>query len=208
MKTLLLDCDQTLYSNLEFISAIRERMVLYMVKVLGRPVEEMVDLRKRYLKAYGTTLSGLMRHQDIDPYDYMNFVHDVDAALFLKQDVKLREMLLSLGVHVYVLSNAPINHIKKVLALLGILDIPERIFSIEDFDFHGKPNRSCFEKVCAELGVQPEECWLVDDDDQNLEGAAQFGMHTCLVGSQEDGCFDLKIDNIHQLEKHISKIRE
>ena len=183
-------------------------MVLYMVKVLGRPVEEMVELRKKYLKAYGTTLSGLMRHQDIDPYEYMNFVHDVDARLYLKQDMKLREMLLALGMHVHILSNAPIAHIRKVLGLIGISDIPERIFSIEDFDFHGKPNRSCFEKVCVELGVQPGECWLVDDDDQNLEGAAQFGMHTCLVGSQEDGNFDLKIDNIHQLEDYISKIRE
>lgn len=208
MKTLLLDCDQTLYCNPEFLSAIRERMVLYMVKVLGKPVEEMMELRKKYLKAYGTTLSGLMRHQSIDPYDYMDFVHDVDAKLFLKQDEKLRKMLLSLGVHVYILSNAPINHIRKVLGLLGISDVPERIFSIEDFDFHGKPNRSCFEKVCTELGVEPQDCWLVDDDEQNLEGAAQFGMHTCLVGNQEDGSFDLRIDTIHQLEEHISKIRE
>lgn len=208
MKTLLLDCDQTLYQNLEFISAIRERMVLYMVKVLGQPVEQMVELRKRYLKAYGTTLSGLMLHQNIDPYDYMNFVHEVDANLYLKRDDKLREMLLSLDIDIYILSNAPINHIMKVLTLLGISDIPKRIFSIEDFNFQGKPNQSCFEMVCQTLGVKPQDCWLIDDDDQNLEGAAQYGIHTCYVGSNPDGCFELCINNIHQLINHISKIRE
>lgn len=208
MKILLLDCDQTLYQNPEFISAIRERMVLYMVKVLGKPLDEMVELRKKYLKAYGTTLSGLMLHQNINPYEYMDFVHEVDANLYLKRDDNLREMLLSLDIQVYILSNAPLNHIRKVLALLGISDVPKRVFSIEDFNFQGKPSQSCFEQVCRELNAKPEDCWLVDDDDQNLEGAAKYGIHTCLVGNNPDDSFELNISDIHQLKDHISRFRE
>jgi putative hydrolase of the HAD superfamily len=202
MKIIFLDCDQTLYRNNELMTAIRERMVQYMVKVLGKPVEEMVELRKSYLKSYGTTLAGLMRHQKIDPYDYMRFVHEVDVTGYINEDKKLRQTLLSLGVPIYILSNAPRDHVEKVLGILGISDIPIKIFTIEDFDFEGKPNRRCFEKVCSELGTTADSCWLVDDDAQNLEGAREFGMKTCLIDGQDgDGC-DLEISTIYELANY------
>ena len=202
MKILLLDCDQTLYRSHELMTQIRERMVLYMVRVLGKPVGEMAELRKKYLKAYGTTLAGLMRHQQIDPYEYMKFVHDVDISDYLKNDQRLHQTLTALGVPVNILSNAPLDHIKNVLSKLGISDIPEKIYSIEDFNFEGKPNFCCFQKVCSDFRVEPSQCWLVDDDPQNLEGARDFGMHTCLVDEKPDESFDLTIPDIYELSNH------
>jgi putative hydrolase of the HAD superfamily len=202
MKILLLDCDQTLYQNAGLMSAIRERMVLYMVKVLGKPVEEMAELRKKYLKAYGTTLAGLMRHQQIDPYQYMKFVHHIDISDYLKTDPRLRKTLTTLGIPINILSNAPRDHIGNVLSKLGIGDVPEKIYSIEDFNFEGKPNFCCFQKVCNDFRVEAAECLLVDDDPQNLEGARDFGMHTCLVDEKPDGKFDLSIPDIYELSNH------
>ncbi len=202
MINIFLDCDQTLYQNMDLMQAIRDRMVHYMVKILGKPLEEMVELRKAYLRAYGTTLAGLMRHQGIDPYDYMRFVHEVDASGYIERDDALRRLLLSLGLPIHILSNAPKDHVEKVLRLVGLEGIFGSIYTIEAFNFEGKPNRSCFEKVCRDLGLEPSECWLIDDDPQNLEGAKDFGFKTCLVGDGEDGIFDLRVSNIKEIEKY------
>lgn len=206
MKTVFLDCDQTLYQNPELIGAIRERMVLYMVEKLGRPLEEMTQLRQQYLRAYGTTLAGLMKHQNIDPYEYMEFVHRVDTCDYLKRDDTLRELLTNLGVKVNILSNAPRDHVMKVLSMLGLEGIFDRIFTIEDFNFLGKPNRRCFEKVCTEMSLEPSDCWLFDDDPQNLEGARDFGFKTCLVGQEPCDGFDLHISELKEISRYIKKI--
>lgn len=49
-----------------------------------------------------------------------------------------------------------------------------------------KPHRDIFEKALQTDGMQAGECVFLDDSSRNLETAAELGMHTVLVRSNED----------------------
>ena len=49
-----------------------------------------------------------------------------------------------------------------------------------------KPERAAFEKVCAEMGVQPQEVLFFDDTRENVEGARVAGLQAVLVASPAD----------------------
>lgn len=49
-----------------------------------------------------------------------------------------------------------------------------------------KPHRDIFEKALQTDGMQADECVFLDDSARNLETAAQLGMHTILVESNQD----------------------
>ena len=54
------------------------------------------ELQKRYFVEIVTTLRGLMVEQKIDPKHYLDYVHDITVADFIKPDVRLREVLASI----------------------------------------------------------------------------------------------------------------
>ena len=53
------------------------------------------EIQKKYFYEYGTTLSGLMKHDNIDPQEFLEFVHDIDIS-WLPKDEILREELIKL----------------------------------------------------------------------------------------------------------------
>ena len=55
-----------------------------------------------------------------------------------------------------------------------------------------KPHPSIFEQVCQKLGVEPAEAVMVDDGEQNCEGARAVGMQAILYVSMEQLRRDLE----------------
>jgi len=75
----IFDLDNTLYprhSNL--FAQIDDKIRAYVRDLLKVSPEDAQDIQKNYYKTYGTTLAGLMREHDIDPDDFLEFVHDID----------------------------------------------------------------------------------------------------------------------------------
>lgn len=203
---LFLDCDQTLYRNNELVGEIRSRMVLFMTKVFpGKSFEEVTSIRAFYLKKYGTTLAGLMTHENIDPHDFLDFVHEVDQSKYLKSDIRLLEMLKSLEMPIYIASNAPRSHVLRVLDILGVSSVPKGIFGIEDFAFDGKPSPNSYKTMLDAANATPGESLIVDDYAINVKGAVQAGMKALVVGDEDEG-FKPKIDDIYQLADFINSI--
>jgi len=191
----ILDCDNTLYRCDDLFSHIGDKIVEFMQVRLAYPVEKIHDVRRQYWREYGTTLSGLIKHSNVNPKEYLEFIHDVCLSDFIEHDPNLRPLLLSLNSKIIIMSNAPRKHVLEVLSILGISDIPEKIFGIEDFSYEGKPFISSYNHVFEKTGLSAEETIMFDDAPQNLVGAKQAGMKTCLVGESSSGYSTLNVES-------------
>ena len=77
--TWLFDLDNTLYSeNCGIFQQIDVKMKSFISEKLKITKQEAFKLQKLFYKKYGTTLFGLMQNYDIDPEEFLTFVHDIN----------------------------------------------------------------------------------------------------------------------------------
>lgn len=190
MDIILFDLDNTLYPpERQLFSLIDVRINRYMCEVVGIPTSEVDGLRRRYWAEYGVTLQGLIRHFDIDPEDYLTYVHDVDIPSRLAPVPELREMLAGLPHRRIVFTNGSICHANRVLSALGITDLFEQVFDIRIAGYQPKPFPEPYRAVLDALGAQAGHCVMVEDARENLQTAKNLGMATVLVGPGETPAF-------------------
>ncbi len=176
---------------------------------LGIPADQVGGLRDRYFRAYGTTLSGLMRHYAADPFDYLDFVHKVPIEDMLDPDPALAEMLGSLPQKRVVFTNAAQAHAERVLNRLGIAHVIHEIIDIVRLDFVNKPLPESFYKALELCGeTEPERTLVADDSTRNLETARSLGMTTVLVGRDDrDGFADYRVASISELAAAVPGLK-
>ena len=93
-------------------------MSVFIAKKLNVDVVQAKKIQKKYFYEYGTTLAGLMKNEGIDPYSFLEFVHDIDIS-WLPKDIKLKEELMKLKEKKYIFSNGSHAHINNVTKQLG-----------------------------------------------------------------------------------------
>lgn len=186
IEVVLFDLDDTLYPRTAGIMGqIRVLILRYMEERLGLPAEEANALRREYLKAYGTTMRGLQVHHEIDPEDYLDFVHDMPLGEYIAHNPTLGEALAAIPQRKVIFTNASRGHAERVLEVLGIRHHFDRIIDVGDMDYQSKPEPSSYKRICDMLGRRPETCLLVEDIVRNLLPAKELGMTTVLVGEEE-----------------------
>ncbi len=75
------DLDNTLYDPaIDLFAEIDARMADYVARLLKINLGEAKRLQKLYYVDHGTTLAGLMRLHDVDPHDYLEYVHDIELS--------------------------------------------------------------------------------------------------------------------------------
>ena len=210
LKTLFIDLDDTLYpSNSGVWPAISERIDLYLINRLAIGPQKAQDLRRRYRRSFGTTLAGLMADHEIDPADYLQFVHDVPIERYVKADPALAYGLAGLPHAKWVFTNASRRHAQRVLAALGLAGTFQGVIAIEDLDYRNKPDLVAYRRALKLAGaVSSAGCLLADDRWQNLKPARQLGMHTVLVGhrSPDQEGVDHWIDQIGLLPSVVQDL--
>ncbi len=185
MKAVLFDLDNTLYSpRCDLFSLIDVRINRYMEEFAGIAIAEVDGLRRRYWRDYGATLLGLIRHHEVDPEDYLDYVHDVDVASRLTPDPGLRAVLKDSVIPSYVFTNGSRCHADRVLGVLGIEDLFVDVFDIRIARYQPKPNPDPYQQVLGRLALQGKDCVMVEDQLQNLKTAKIFGMTTVLVAPE------------------------
>jgi putative hydrolase of the HAD superfamily len=184
MDFILFDLDNTLYqAEHELFTLVDQRIISYMVEVVGIPREDAVDLRRSYWQRYGLTMRGLMRHHGIDPEDYLAYIHDVDFAGRLRPDPELRRALQALPLRRVIFTNSSFDHSERVLNALGLRDTFEEIFDIRVAGYLPKPYPEPYRAVLSRIGTPAERCIMVEDSADNLRTAKELGMGTILVGN-------------------------
>jgi len=186
VKFMLFDLDNTLYPRESgLFSRVDQRINDYLEKVVKLPSSRVNVIRQEYLRAYGTTLSGLMEHHGVDPLDYLDFVHDVPVEDCIVVDSRLPAMLAALPGKKYIFSNASRRHCDKVLEHLRIADVFADIYDIIRMDFRPKPEPGVYQQIIAEIGEPAAAGIMIDDLAANLLPAREMGMRTVLIGDAE-----------------------
>lgn len=209
VEVIFLDLDGTLYPHENGMwDEIANRMETYMNQVLGIPRQLIPNLRKTYFEKYGTTLRGLQINYEIDPEEYLAYVHDIPVSDFIQPDIKLRKILRELHQPKWILTNSDKNHSKRVLSALGIEDLFRDILGVTDMNFHSKPDSYVFNRALEFAGnPSPNKCLFVDDIPKNLAPAKEMGFITILVGNRQDNLnTHFSIASIHDLKKAMNNL--
>jgi putative hydrolase of the HAD superfamily len=186
LKYILFDLDETLYpSRSGLMAAISGLMSRYMEERLGMPPTEVPALREHYYRTYGTTLRGLQIHHDIDPEDYLDYVHNVPLEDYIGPNSELDRVLAEIETGKVVFTNASAEHARRVLAILGIERHFNCIIGVRALGYISKPDPEAYRRALEMLGTAGDECLIVDDRARNLSPAKELGMITVLVSNEE-----------------------
>ena len=78
------------------------------------------------------------------------------------------------GVPVGLATNATTD-LDEDLAALGVADAFDVVVNSSTIGLH-KPSKEFFQAACAAIGLPPERCLFVDDQDRNVRGARAAGL--------------------------------
>ncbi|MBG0770594.1 MAG: pyrimidine 5'-nucleotidase [Anaerolineaceae bacterium] len=182
-KAILFDLDDTLYpQNSHLMDNLLLRIHRFMEDELHFSSEEIPELRHRLYQTYGTTLRGLQSEFQVDMDTYLDYLNDVPLEDYLHQDLALGELLSSLDMPKYVLTNSDRTHAQKVLELLDITEYFLKIIDIYYLAPYCKPQSEAYQIALDLISEPPEDCLFIDDSPANLAMAQQLGMTTISVG--------------------------
>jgi len=185
IKYWIFDLDNTLYSGQTKVFAeVSKNMSAYISKKLDIDLLEAKELQKKYFYENGTTLSGLMKYDKIDPHEFLEFVHNIDIS-WLPKDLLLRQELIKIKEKKYIFTNGSHSHVKNVTKQLGIEDLFDDAFAITDANFIPKPNIESYKKMIKKFDLDPKKSILIEDIAHNLEQAKNLGMKTCWLENNE-----------------------
>jgi len=202
LETIFFDLDSTLYPESNGLwEAIRKRIDQFMLERMSFPPEEIPALRQKFFVEHGTTLRGLQFYHQVNPSEYLNFVHDLPLDDYLKPDIKLRNMLLSIPHRRWLFTNSDKDHANRVMSKLGIEDCFDGMIDVWKMDPHCKPKKEAYYLALDLTGISnPKVCALLDDSPNNLAPAKQMGFFTVLVGKNgSHPIADRNVEVIHDL---------
>ncbi|KAL4961923.1 putative pyrimidine 5'-nucleotidase [Aspergillus stella-maris] len=176
------DIDNCLYSRKSNIHDEMQKLIHeFFVRHLSLSSEDAHMLHMKYYKEYGLAIEGLTRHHKIDPLEFNRLVDDaLPLDDILKPDLKLRKLLENIDtskVKLWLLTNAYVNHGKRVVKLLQVDDLFEGITYCDYAKppLVCKPSQEMYDKAEAEAEVMNKEIYFVDDSGLNCKHAAARG---------------------------------
>ena len=181
IKNWIFDLDNTLYSpEEEIFSQIDERMTKFITDKFKINNEEAFNIQKKYFIEYGTTLSGLMKKNNIDTDEFLEFVHDIDLDI-LKPDKKLNKIISNLPGKKFIFTNGSKKHAQNVLKKLQMNAIFDDIYDIKDSNFIPKPNMEAYTTFINKMGIDVNKSIMFEDIARNLQPAKELGIISVLI---------------------------
>ncbi|MBP1716220.1 MAG: pyrimidine 5-nucleotidase, partial [Deltaproteobacteria bacterium] len=155
--------DNTLYpKSLGIFDLVIERIRNYLEVRLGYEKERARELRQESLRKYGSTLRGLMIHQNVDPADYLEYVHDVGVEERLTPNPDLAQLLKSIPCDRAIFTSGHRPHALKVLRCLGVEEfyLRHRLHPLHPQAQPGELYRQILECV----GLEGTASWISKSD--------------------------------------------
>lgn len=182
----IFDLDDTLHNASAHIFPVMNRaMTQYIMHHLSLDEPQAQQLRQHYWRIYGATLKGLMRHHGTNPHHFLEETHLLENLPNMVLETKrLRHLLQRLKGRKLVFTNAPRSYAIRVLALLGIADLFELIFSVESTKFHTKPSIRGFQMLLKTIQAKASDCIMLEDSLPALMTAKRLGMKTIWVSKK------------------------
>jgi HAD superfamily hydrolase (TIGR01509 family) len=106
------------------------------------------------------------------------------------------------GYQLAVASNSVRRTIEIMMQRSNLLHYLTQIVSNQDVKF-GKPDPEIYHKTISLLGVRPEECLVVEDNEHGIAAAKAAGTHLLVVGETTDVTYDAVRHRIKHLEENL-----
>ena len=186
IETWIFDLDNTLYpASCGLFPQVQQRMNEYICDRLAGSEEQAADLRRTYFGEHGTTMNGLMKVHNIDPHDFLAFVHEVDLAC-VPPDPALVAAIGQLNGRKIVHTNGSVRHAERLLDHLGLSPAFSGIIDIVAADFEPKPALTGYRLLLKRHSVRPNTALMLEDMARNLAPAAELGMTTAWLRNGVD----------------------
>tara|TARA_R110002096_G_scaffold415163_1_gene616655 strand:+ start:42267 stop:42956 length:690 start_codon:yes stop_codon:yes gene_type:complete len=204
IKYWVFDLDNTLYPHqADLFTQVDHKMGLFIQDMFDVSYEEAKQRQKNFFRKHGTTLRGLMTEHGIEPYDYLNFVHDIDFSV-LEVDKILSEAVDKLPGEKFIYTNASTSYAQDVLSRIGLSGKFKDIFDIHDAKFLPKPDMRSYHKMVDKFAIDPKSSVMVEDIAGNLNPAAKLGMTTVWVPTDTVWSEnDIAQENIHHVTENL-----
>jgi putative hydrolase of the HAD superfamily len=184
VDTWVFDLDNTLYPpSADLFRQMDARLSAYVTRLTGLDQTRALKLCRDYWTEYGSTLTGLITHHDVDPHHFLADVHDINVS-HLQEDAALKAAIGRLKGRKIVYTNGSHNHAKRVLVALGLTTVFDAVYGVEHADLKPKPTHDAFARVFAKDGVTPTAAAMFEDEARNLEVPHALGMRTVHVHPQ------------------------
>ena len=188
VDTWVFDLDNTLYPReINLWQQVDERIRSYIMDFLKLGREDAFRLQKDYYKRYGTSMRGLMAEREMNPDDYLAYVHEIDHSP-LEPNPALGAAIEQLPGRKLILTNGTRAHADAVMRRLDIHTHFEDVFDIIAAELEPKPLPQTYDKFLKLHGVDPARAAMFEDLARNLAVPHSLGMTTVLVvpeGSRE-----------------------
>lgn len=156
---------------------IDNNMKRFISKKLDVSFDEAFRLQKKFYLEYGTTLFGLMKYHNVNPDEFLDFVHDVDLTR-IKKSRNLKYRINSLPGTKILFTNGDEKYATRVLESLGIKDSIDQIYDIKRANYLPKPKLQTYLRLIKEFDINPEQTVFFEDIEKNLEPAHKLGITT------------------------------
>jgi putative hydrolase of the HAD superfamily len=181
VDTWIFDLDNTLYPHDARVwPQVDDRITAFIADLYGLDGMSARALQKYFYHRYGTTLKGLMEEDGINPYEFLDFAHDIDHS-GIELNPLLGEAIEKLPGRKLILTNGSRKHAENVAMKLGIYDHFEDVFDIVAADYVPKPDRRAYERFLERHVVDPAKAAMFEDIARNLVVPHDLGMTTTLV---------------------------
>lgn len=198
---LIFDLDNTLYStDIGFFKLIDRNISNYMKEKLHIREDLIEEKRIKYFKKFGTTLKGLQIFYEIEPDDFLQYVHNVDVSMFLKKDERLIQILKRLNYKKVIFSNSNREYIERVLNVLGVIDFFDFIIDIKELNYIPKPHLEAYKILQEKLKIENFQGAIIDDMIRNLKPAKELGFKTVWLRNSAEGREGLTNVTINSIE--------
>ena len=146
-KYWIFDLDNTIYDiKLGLFKKISERITNFIVSKYSLDIDEAKKIQKKYYLEYGLTLRGLILEKNLNPEEFLDYVHDVEHPE-LKKDKYLKSKIEKLQGKKIIFTNATSKHAEKILTILEIRELFDQIIDIKDLDYIPKPDKRSYQKL-------------------------------------------------------------
>ena len=180
--------------------------------LMGRFIEEKLKLssgdaqglRSKYYHQYGTTLRGLMLEHQINPDEYLEYVHQINYDVVMP-NASLRDIIKDLDGKKFIFTNANYGHVEKVLEKLDMTNIFDGCFDISESNYLPKPHKEIYEAFQNKFNLDNKKTAMFEDLHINLKEPSSMGWETVWVTNNLEYNLNKDVNQQEDIQKIIEE---
>ena len=180
--------------------------------LMGRFIEEKLNLssgdaqglRSKYYHQYGTTLRGLMLEHQINPDEYLEYVHQINYDVVMPNE-SLRDIIKDLDGKKFIFTNANYGHVEKVLEKLDMTNIFDGCFDISESNYLPKPHKEIYEAFQNKFNLDNKKTAMFEDLHINPKEPSSMGWETVWVTNNLEYNLNKDVNQQEDIQKIIEE---